>query len=74
MDVMPYGDDTIAWYENNGSESFTERTIDSGANGAWSVSGVDDGDGDVDVLAASYDDDRVAWYENNGSEALPSER
>ena len=73
MDVLSasYGDDTIAWYENNGSESFTERTIDSGANGAWSVSGVDvDGDGDVDVLAASYDDDTVAWYENNGSESF----
>ena len=26
-----------------------------------------DGDGDFDVLSASYSDDKIAWYENDGS-------
>jgi hypothetical protein len=27
-----------------------------------------DGDGDLDVLSASFFDDKIAWYENNGSQ------
>ncbi|MEE9450112.1 MAG: FG-GAP-like repeat-containing protein, partial [Ignavibacteriaceae bacterium] len=27
-----------------------------------------DGDGDIDVLSASYEDDKIAWYENDGNE------
>ena len=27
-----------------------------------------DGDGDVDVLSASYNDDKIAWYENDGAQ------
>ena len=27
-----------------------------------------DGDGDMDVLSASFWDDRIAWYQNNGSQ------
>ena len=39
--------------------------ITTSADGAYSVFAIDmDGDGDVDVLSASYDDDTVAWYEN----------
>lgn len=26
-----------------------------------------DGDGDMDVLSASYLDDKIVWYENDGS-------
>ena len=26
-----------------------------------------DGDGDMDILAASFQDDTIAWYENNGA-------
>ena len=47
---------------------FTSHTIVSGeysADGAISVYAVDvDGDGDMDVLSASYLDDKIAWYEN----------
>lgn len=50
------GDDTIAWYENtagNGT-AWTARNIRTDADGAWAVSAADvDGDGDMDVLAAS---------------------
>jgi hypothetical protein len=54
-------DDKIAWYENNGSESFTAHTITTVADWAWSVTTDDvDGDGDLDVLSASGIDDKIA--------------
>jgi len=48
---------------------FTPHTITTNAEGAWSVFAVDvDGDGDMDVLSASFSDDKIAWYENDGNE------
>jgi len=70
LDVLSasYNDDTITWYDNDGSQGFTARTIATDAVSAESVFAMDvDGDGDMDVLSASYDDDRVAWYENSGA-------
>ncbi len=38
-------------------------------DGPHSVFGEDlDGDGDMDVLSASYYDDRISWYENEGAQ------
>ncbi|MGE3807125.1 MAG: FG-GAP repeat domain-containing protein, partial [Gemmataceae bacterium] len=71
MDALSasFTDDTIAWYENNGSANFTKHIITAAANGAQSVFAVDvDGDGDTDVLSASFYDDTIAWYENDGSQ------
>jgi hypothetical protein len=71
MDVLSaaYGDDKIAWHENDGSQNFTTHAISTTANGANSVFAADvDGDGDTDVLSASYFDDKIAWYENDGSQ------
>ncbi len=60
---------TIAWYENDGSENFTTHAITTSASGAYSVAIADvDGDGDMDVLSASISDNTIAWYENDGSE------
>ena len=71
-----WGDDKIAWYENltvnqNGPASpgsfGPQQVITTSANGAVSVYATDlDGDGDADVLSASFRDDKVAWYENQG--------
>ena len=62
-------DDKIAWYENDGNESFTAHTISTAADGAASVFAADvDADGHMDLLSASRDDDKIAWYENDGSE------
>ncbi len=67
--VASDADDTIAWYENDGSENFTKHTITTSADAAHWVEAADmDGDGDLDVLAASTNDDTIAWYENDGSE------
>ncbi len=46
---------------------FTEHVISTAADGPSSVFATDvDGDGDTDVLSASYYDDKIAWYENDG--------
>jgi hypothetical protein len=81
MDVLsasasPYGDDKIAWYENNGNENFTPHMITtSNSSGANSVYAVDvDGDGDIDVLSASGVDDKIAWYENLGVVGIEDEQ
>ncbi|MFV2069668.1 MAG: FG-GAP repeat domain-containing protein [Pirellulales bacterium] len=73
-------DSMIAYYENSGTSppTFTERVVTIDANGPLvdpegfsshvrQVAVADlDGDGDLDISAASVDDDRVAWYENLG--------
>jgi len=69
LDVLSssFGDDTIAWYENaDGDGSFsTARIINASANEAINVFAADlDGDGDQDVISASFGDDTIAWYEN----------
>ncbi|SVD51505.1 uncharacterized protein METZ01_LOCUS404359, partial [marine metagenome] len=61
--------DKIAWYENDGNENFTEYTISDSASDTRSVHAVDvDGDGNMDVLSASFGDDKIAWYKNDGNE------
>ena len=63
MDVLSASayDDKIAWYENNGSESFTAHNITTNADGAYSVFASDvDGDGDMDALSASPEDYKIA--------------
>jgi hypothetical protein len=71
LDVLSasYGDGKIAWYENDGGSApaFTDHVIATNAACAESVYAADvDGDGDMDVLSASYCDSKVAWYRNNG--------
>jgi PKD repeat protein len=62
-------DDTIAWWENDGSENFTYHAISTGFDGAHSVCAVDlDGDDDLDVVGTATLADDVGWWENDGSE------
>ena len=73
MDILSasWDDDTIAWYENNNGDasSWTATDIATNANGAYSVFAADmDGDGDMDIVSASYNDDTIAWYENNNGD------
>ena len=70
MDVLSAssgGNSKIAWYENlDGQGSFgSQNIITTSVIGASSVFSIDiDGDGDMDVLSASWWDDKIAWYEN----------
>ena len=70
-------DDKIAWYENTDGQGTlsTQKTISTQADGAQSVYAADlDGDGDMDVLSASYNDDKIAWYENTGQGTFSSQK
>ena len=61
------GDDKIAWYENlDGLGSFgVQKVVTTSADYARAVVPADlDGDGDVDLLSASFIDKTVAWYRN----------
>jgi len=63
-------DDTVAWYENDGSQSFTKHDITTSGFQSVDVFAIDmDGDGDIDVLSV-YRPDTVAWYENDGSQSF----
>ena len=62
-----YSAKEVAWYENDGSQSFTKATIVSGDSfdGARPVFTIDvDGDGDVDVVAMAALVDTASWFEN----------
>jgi len=68
-------DDKIAWYENldSGGVSTTQNVITTNASSAESVYAADlDGDGDKDVLSASFS--TIAWYENSGSGSFSSRK
>ena len=57
----------VSWYENtDGSGNFgPQQIIDTSVDRARSVFATDiDGDGDIDVLAASSDNDDINWYKN----------
>ena len=73
IDVLSasFENDKIAWYENtDGLGNFgAQQVITTAALGAFSVFAVDlDGDGDPDVLSASFENDKIAWYENTGAQ------
>lgn len=58
---------SILWFENeDGLGSFgSANVITTQANLATTVHAEDlDGDGDADVLSASFNDNKIAWYEN----------
>ncbi len=59
--------DDIAWWENMDGfgTSWSQHTIDSNFEGAYSVYAADvDGDGDMDILGAGYWADDITWWEN----------
>ena len=60
----------IMWFRNNGqtAPTFTAGTVTTLATGVNSVQAADlDGDGDQDVISASFYGNRLAWYENDGT-------
>ncbi len=68
MDVVTAssGDNTIAWYENDGNLQFSKRILSTTANSTRSIHVADvDGDGDLDVLGVAFN--RALWFENDGN-------
>src|SRR5690606_33470946 len=69
MDIVgsTSGSVTVAWYENlDGLGSFgPQQTITTNGLSVEPIFTIDiDGDGDIDVIAATGGADKVAWYEN----------
>jgi len=62
--------DEISWWENlNGAgTAWTKNVVANLFDSTFSAYPADvDGDGDIDVLGASFGDDEVAWWENDGT-------
>ena len=70
--VAAFDGDAIFWYENNGSQSFTQRTVvSSGIDAPREIWLIDlDLDGDMDIIAGIYFDEDLVWFENNGSQSF----
>ena len=62
-------DNKIAWHRNTGGSPpvFVEHVVSASAAGAESVDAGDiNGNGRIDIVAASANDGKVAWHENTG--------
>ncbi len=74
MDILVNSDYEIAWYENDGMESFTRRVLVTGFDWSNEVLAADiDGDGDMDVLSELVyvsESSDIVWFKNNGSGAF----
>jgi hypothetical protein len=69
-----FGDDTIAWFQNVGSNSlvFVEHIISESVDDPSGIHAVDlDDDADTDVIVVSAADGSVRWFESDG-QALPA--
>jgi len=75
-DADPVDDDRIAWWENDGSQTFTRHiiyTLDNDLGGMWVAYPADfDADGDLDVVGATGGAGTVVWLENDGSQGFTS--
>ncbi|MBI2426676.1 MAG: VCBS repeat-containing protein [Candidatus Kerfeldbacteria bacterium] len=60
-------DNEISWFQNNGSESFTERSVQA----SYDIRIVDvadlDADGDQDIIGAGFTEDAIEWWQNDGT-------
>ena len=75
VDVLAasYGDDTVAYYENDGAQSFVKHALADDVTYVHTVLAVDlDSDGDVDVLTASYTDNTLIFFTNECDTLAPT--
>jgi hypothetical protein len=70
VDVLGTGylTDGFLWWENDGSQVFTENNLEGDTEHVNSVYAADlDGDGDMDILEAGH---KIAWFENDGNQGF----
>ena len=62
-------DTSLRWFDNDGNQSFTAKTISSSTNLPTGLRVADiNGDGDLDVVAVMQLGNEIGWFENDGSE------
>jgi hypothetical protein len=71
-DIVATSDKEVAWFENEGFNSFTKHTLFESTgydDDLYAVYTADlDGDEDIDILYGNDRDNDVIWLENDGSE------
>ena len=68
ISLTTYSSSNFYWYENDGSQSFTRRTISTDNTNSPVLIDLDE-DGDLDFVSHINDgSDKIVWYENDGSE------
>ena len=68
--TSPTSAPTIIWFDNDGSEVFTARTVAtlSTIGQVTSIAIADmDGDADLDIVAAGFSTDNFVWFEHQGA-------
>ncbi|MCP3980860.1 MAG: hypothetical protein GY716_16280 [bacterium] len=70
--VTSADDDSVRWFENDGSQNFTEHLVFDEAVGASDVAVAQlyDDDDDLDLAVVSAGDDTVRWFENDGEQSF----
>ncbi|KAH8062471.1 hypothetical protein JL722_3389 [Aureococcus anophagefferens] len=69
--AVSFYSDVVAWYENDGSQSFADHVVTAAFDGASMAVAADvDNDGDLDLLATEQYEDDVAWFENDGAQSF----
>jgi hypothetical protein len=67
LDILSaaYNGARVAWFENDGPQSFARRFIATGLGGAVALCVADLGrDGDKDVVASGFYSNSICWYES----------
>jgi len=72
LSASVFSDYIVLFVNTDGNGTFGgQYTITTLTNSPQSVYAIDvDGDGDQDVLSASYQDDKIAWYENTDGNGI----
>ena len=73
--AVSYNPSEVAWWENDGSGSFTKHSVSTSFLGPLVVDTGDlDEDGDVDIAASAINSHEVSWWENDGGEGFTEHR
>lgn len=66
LDILSMSDTALLWYENDGNQSFSERSIPFTRPEHLTVGDLDE-DGDQDIIVSRNSGDELLWIRNDGS-------